>query len=159
VAVLEKTDEFNAENDRYLHDVCLCYRDSGEIFYNGLGYTYINLGKFVKKKDELRDNLDQWLYSLKHLDEQDDLPSHLKATIFEKLYNIAEYTNLSKEEQRMYNQDLKKKWDNEAVLAYREEKGIEKGIEKGEHNKAVEIAKNLKNEDLSVDLLYLILQN
>jgi len=53
----------------------------------------------------------------------------------------------------MYNQDLKKKWDNEAVLAYREEKGIEKGIEKGEHNKAVEIAKNLKNEDLSVDLI------
>jgi hypothetical protein len=34
------------------------------------------------------------------------LPGHLKATIFERLLNIVEYTKLSKEEQAMYNQDL-----------------------------------------------------
>jgi hypothetical protein len=53
------------------------------IFYEGLGYTYIDLSNFVKTKDECVSHLDNWLYSLKHLDEMDRLPPHLKKTIFE----------------------------------------------------------------------------
>lgn len=41
----------------------------------------------------------------------------------------------------MYNTDLKRKWDNEAVLAYRKEKGIEKG----EGKKATETAAGIKS--------------
>lgn len=121
IAILDKMEEGGTDSDRYLHDICLCYRDTGEIFYDNLGYTYIDLSKFVKTEAELTSDLDVWLYLLKHLDEQDDMPRHLRKTIFEKLYKIAEYTNLSKEEQQMYDQDLKRKWDNEAVKAFREE--------------------------------------
>ena len=95
--------------------------------------------------------MDRWLYWLKHLHETDELPPYLRATIFERLFNIAEYTKLSKEEQAMYNQDLKRKWDNEAARINSVEegraKGLAEGLAEGEHKKAVEIAAEMKRKD------------
>jgi predicted transposase/invertase (TIGR01784 family) len=50
---------------------------------------------------------------------------------------------LDKEEREMYENDLKLLRIQKAEIKTAEEKGIEKGIEKGEHNKSIEIAKNL----------------
>jgi predicted transposase/invertase (TIGR01784 family) len=131
VAVLEKPMDNYEPDNRYLHDVCLCYRDTGEIFYNGLGYTYIDLSNFVKAEDECTTNLELWLHHLKHLHQKKELSKNLEQTIFEKLYRIAEYTNLTKEEKTMYDQDLKRKWDNEIARASAIEEGLEKGIAEG----------------------------
>lgn len=131
VAVLEKLEKELSGELRYFHDICLCYRETGEVFYEGLAYIYIDLSKFVKKEAELETGLDIWLYSLKHLSEQDDIPAHLKQTIFEKLYDVANYFNMPKEEQDMYNESLKRKWDQEAVLARKLEAGLEQGREEG----------------------------
>ncbi len=66
------------------------------------------------------------------------IPVYLKKTIFEKLFKIAEYAKLNKEERAMYDVSLKRKWDAEAVRQYQEQqlseaiqKGIETGIEQG----------------------------
>lgn len=153
VAIIEKPIEKNSTDDRYLHDVCLCYRDTGEIFYEGLGYTYIDLSNFVKTEQECSTQLDTWLYSLKHMDEMDELPAHLKKTIFEKLYNIAEYSKMSKEEQKMYDQNLKRKWDNEAAFAFREEKGKYEGRLEGKLEEKIEVASKMIAEGIAVELI------
>lgn len=149
------------ENDitgdsRYLHDICLCYRDTREIFYDELGYTFIELSNFVKTKDELESDLDNWLYSLKHLSEMDNLPPHLQKTIFEKLYNIAEYSLMTKEEQQIYDQELKRKWDNAAVKAQQlleleeaKARAEEQGKIEGRTEEKREIAQSLKKMGLS----------
>ena len=66
----------------------------------------------------------------------------------DQLFNIAEYANLTKEEQMLYDQDLKHKCDNENVLAYVEKRGLEKGREKGREEgleKGIEqVARELK---------------
>ncbi|MES2456127.1 MAG: Rpn family recombination-promoting nuclease/putative transposase [Bacteroidota bacterium] len=143
VAVLETSSDLSTGNDRYIHDACLCYRETGEIFYEGLGYTYLDLPNFVKTEEECVSELDRWLYWLKHLHETDELPEYLRATIFERLFNIAEYTKLSKEEQAMYNQDLKRKWDNEAARV----NSIEEGKAKGRYEQALEIAAEMKRKN------------
>ena len=150
VAVLEQQSDLKMDSDRFIHDACLCYRDTGEIFYDGLGYTYLDLANFVKTEEECVSDLELWLYWLKHLHETDKLPEHLKETIFERLFNIAEYTNLSKEEQAMYNQDLKRKWDNEAARVNSVEEGRAKGLAEGRHEQALEIASKLKAKELPV---------
>ena len=132
----------------YLHDICLCNRDTGEIFYDKLGYIYLELNKFVKGEAELVTDLDKWLYVLKNISRMDKLPIYLRKPIFEKLFNIAEYTNLTKEERNMYDSSLKYKWDNKNVLdtALQEgfEKGIEQGIQQGEHKRTLELAREFK---------------
>ena len=153
IAILDQPEPTSTINQlihkgRYLHDVCLCYRGTGEIFYDHLGYTYIDLLNFTKTLEQCMTSLDKWLYHLKHMQRMNSLPTGLKTTIFEQLYSAAQYINLNREEKRMYDQDLKKKWDNAAVLAGAEERGLEKGLEQGKLKKALEIARNLKSMNL-----------
>ena len=66
---------------------------------------------------------------------------------FEKLFNMANFANLTKEEMDMYYDSQKIRWDNQNALDFAEEtgmeQGIQKGIAKGEHNKAIEIAREI----------------
>jgi hypothetical protein len=43
----------------YLHDICLSNRDTGEVFYEGLGFFYLELINFVKDESSLETNLDR----------------------------------------------------------------------------------------------------
>jgi predicted transposase/invertase (TIGR01784 family) len=80
------------------------------------------------------------------------LPVYLRKPIFEKLFSIAEYTNLTKEEKTMYDSSLKYKWDNKNVIDYARqegmEKGMEKGMKKGKLEEAIAIAHEMKKDDL-----------
>ncbi len=83
--------------------------------------------------------------------ERDDCPPHLKDTIFGKLYSVGEYANLTREEQKMYDQELKRKWDNAAVLSQAKLEGKEEGEAIGKTEKALEIAQKLLNKNMPVD--------
>ena len=48
-----------------------------------------------------------------------------------------------------YYESQKIRWDNQNALDYAEETGVEQGRVEGEHNKAIEIARNLKNKGMS----------
>ena len=154
VAVLEDFTLSDTAEDTYINDICLCNRETGEIFYDKLGYTYIELSKFVKDDTELESDLDKWLYLLKNMSRMDKIPVYLRKPIFEKLFSIAEYTNMTKEEKTMYDSSLKYKWDNKNVLEYAvltaEAKGEAKGVEKGKHEEAVNIAREMKKDGLPV---------
>ena len=117
--------------DNYLHDVCLCYQDTGKVFYEGYDYIFIELLKFVKTESELNTGLDCWLYALKHTSSRDDISNILNRPVFEKFFNIAEYSKLTKEEKVMYDTYLKRKWDYDNALEFAREDGLEKGVEEG----------------------------
>jgi predicted transposase/invertase (TIGR01784 family) len=147
IALLEDF-SLDAGNDQeFLHDICLSNRETGKVFYEGLGYIFIELTKFVKTEAELDTDLDKWLYVLKNMSSMDKIPVYLRKPIFEKLFNIAEYSNLTKEEKTMYDTSLKRKWDNKAVLDY----AVKEATKEAEHNKAVDIAREMKNDGISVE--------
>jgi predicted transposase/invertase (TIGR01784 family) len=53
IALLEDIIFETKSKDAYLHDVRLCNYNTGEIFYDKLGYIYIELSKFVKQELDL----------------------------------------------------------------------------------------------------------
>ncbi len=53
----------------------------------------------------------------------------------------------------MYDQDLKRKWDNAAVLAQAEETGEARGIAKGRHEAKLESARSLKAQKIPMDVI------
>jgi predicted transposase/invertase (TIGR01784 family) len=95
----------------------------------------------------------------------DRIPAVLNKRVFQKVFKIAEVSNLTKEEKAMYDSNLKAKWDYENSIAYAKEiaaeegmkmgleKGIEKGIEKGRHDEALDIARELKKEGSSIEFI------
>ncbi|HEY8930081.1 MAG TPA: Rpn family recombination-promoting nuclease/putative transposase [Mucilaginibacter sp.] len=147
VALLEDFTLQIDDSPEYLHDVCLSNRNTGEIFYDKLGYTYIELLKFVKEEDKLETELDKWLYVLKNMSRMDKIPVYLRKPIFEKLFSIAEYTNLTKEERTMYDSSQKYRWDNKNVLDY----AVKEAKEEGKHARSLDIARTLVKRGLSVE--------
>lgn len=63
------------------------------------------------------------------------------------------YFRSMKEEQAMYNQDLKRKWDNEAARVNSVEEGRAKGLAEGEHKKALEIAAEMKKKNFKGEII------
>ncbi|WP_286778687.1 MULTISPECIES: Rpn family recombination-promoting nuclease/putative transposase [Sphingobacterium] len=121
VYVIVLMDGFKMPNDdskEFLHDICLCNRDTGKVFYPDLGFIYLELINFTKEESNLQNDLEGWLYVLKNMSSLDKLPTYLRKPVFEKLFKIAEYSKLSKEEKEMYDVSLKRKWDAEAVRQY-----------------------------------------
>jgi predicted transposase/invertase (TIGR01784 family) len=133
IALLEDFALRDSPAGEYLHDIYLCNRHTGEIFYEDLGYTYVELLKFVKTEAQLETELDKWLFVLKNMSSIDKIPVFLRKPIFEKLFNVAEYSNLTKEEKTMYDSSMKHKWDNKNVLDYANKEGKEAGIEEKSH--------------------------
>lgn len=161
IALLDGFTVTDPSDVRYLHDVRLCERETGEVFYEELGYTYIELQKFHKREDELEDDLDRWLFVLKNMARLEKIPVYLRKTIFEKVFNLAAYSKLSREEKMAYDTSLKRKWDEFSIKETAFEDGFDKGklegkeegIEEGADKKARAIARELLKKGLPVDLI------
>ena len=142
IAILEFNFKQNT-TDRYLHNVSLTNTDTGEVFYNKLGYKFLELPKFVKTEAELETDLDRWFYLLKHMSHLEKVPAVLNKRVFQKIFKIAEISSLSKEEKAMYDSNLKAKWDYE--------NSIEFAKEEAEHEKALDIARKFKKMGIAVE--------
>src|SRR5690606_22280110 len=124
--------EEGASEVRY--DICLRNRYTGDIFYEDLGFIYVELINFVKVETDLESDLDRWLYVLKNMSSMDRLPIYLRKPIFEKLFQVAEYSKLNKEEREMYDVSLKRKWDEYSIretAKIEKERALEEGLKEG----------------------------
>jgi len=156
VAILEHSLPENAGNAHFIDELLLVRKSTGKIS-NKLTFKFIELAKFDKGLSDLRNSLDKWIYALKHMRDLKSLPAEFTEPVFKKLFDTAEYTNLTKEDKTMYDSSLKFKWDLENSKNYekrlsREEgraEGVELGMEKGEKSKALAIARKLKLMGLS----------
>jgi len=141
--------------EEYFHDACLIYKRTGDLVSDKIWFIFVELLNFKKLDSALDTELDKWLYALKNMSNMDEIPVCLQQPIFQKLFNIAEYVNLTKEEQMSYDQDLKNKWDNYSALAYAKgegiEEGIKEGIKEGERRKAISTARELKKMGISLN--------
>jgi predicted transposase/invertase (TIGR01784 family) len=133
----------NNDDDHYLHDIALMNKDTGKVFYDKLGFKFLELPNFGKEAHELKSDLDKWFYILKNMSQMEKIPAYLNKGIFEKLFKIAKVSKLTEEQRKIYESNLKAKRDYMATIAFarkeegkkaRElgrEEGMEKGIELG----------------------------
>ena len=101
------------------------------MFYEKLKFIYLELPHFKKKENELKTQLDKWLYFIKHLDGLDKIPTIFKDSVFVKAFEQAELAKLNPEERKDYEQSLKVSRDNTNVINYSFDEGIKKGEEIG----------------------------
>jgi len=134
-----------------LQSISLVNTGTGKIFHNGLGFKFLELPKFEKREDELENELDKWVYLLKHMHSLDQIPKYLDKRVFEKIFNIAEMKKLSPEQQFVYDSILQREEDDYSRLKTAERRGIREGIEKGKHETALAIARKMKEENFDLD--------
>jgi len=78
-----------------------------KIFFDKLTFITLQMPNFKKSAEELETNFDKWLYVIKNLAYLDRIPEKLQTKIFEKLFSVASYSAMSKEEREAYEESLK----------------------------------------------------
>ena len=153
---------FDKENDNYFHhEVQLLDNQTKEIFYDKLTFIYLEMPKFNKEEEELNGMFEKWLFVLRNLSRLMERPKALQERIFTKLFEAAEIAKFTKVEYDNYEESLKvyRDWKNTIDTAKKiswedgHEKGKEEGREEGREEKAIEMARNLKAEGVSVDVI------
>lgn len=96
-------------------------------------------------EEEPKDDLEGWLYVLKNMSKMKKIPTFLSKPIFQKLFDIAEYTKLDKKEKVMYDESLKKKWDQKVIMDQLKEEGRAEGIVEGEKRGIAKIRSIIAN--------------
>ena len=127
IAVLDFEYEDESDSDKYIHDVRLFDVVSNKVFYDKLRLLYIEMPRFRKKLEELKNNEDRWLYFLKNLPDLDERPAELSGKIFEKAFEQAEIANYTKDEYNAYIASLDYYWCNYADMDTARKEGIKEG--------------------------------
>ena len=125
-----KLDDGNCE---VREDVQLQDMKTGKQFSDALRLIYIQLPNFGKDVDECKSDFDCWVYLMKHLKDMNTIP--FVQNIFRRVDQVARVENLSPEDRRNYERDLKFVRDYKNSIQYAEikarEEGVQEGIQKG----------------------------
>ena len=120
-----------------------------EVFYKKLKFIYLELPKFKKKEKDLKTHFDKWVFVLKHLYKLQDRPKKLQERVFKKLFEEAEIAKFTPEERDAYEESLKHYRDIKNVV----DTSREEGKKEGKEEKTNEIAKELKKNGVSIDII------
>jgi len=133
-------------NGNVVHDICLCDRDTKEIFYEDFGLIFVELDNFIKTEEEVAKSskLDKLLHILKNMPKMKEQPPYLQEPIFERLFDTAEYAKMNKEEREMYKASLKQKWDEQS----RWETAMSMGIKQGRQEERAKAESEFRSEKL-----------
>ena len=77
------------------------------VFYDKLTFITLQMPNFNKSAEELETNFDKWLYVIKNLKNLERIPEKLQEKIFQKLFSVASFATLSKQERAKYEDSLK----------------------------------------------------
>jgi predicted transposase/invertase (TIGR01784 family) len=127
--------------DRYLREIQLIDKQTGEVFYNKLSFIYLEMPKFRKSEEELVTHFDKWMFVWKNLHQLQERPKKLQEKVFDKLFRQAEIAQLTPEDMRTYEESLKTYWDNYSI------------IETAKKQRDIEIARELKKNGVSIDII------
>lgn len=141
----------------YVHDIGWCNCSTGAVLDGGLSYICLELLAFTKREHELGDELDRWLYVLKHMARWEAAPIGLRDPIFDRLFDRARYSRLNREEKEMYRKSLKRKSDAESARFTRQ-RDLEQARAAGWREAIEHIARALKQKALPVHLISWISQ-
>lgn len=140
-------------NSKFRTDVILADRDTGRMFSNKIRQVYLELPWFTKEPDDCETDFERWLYLLKHMDTLERMPFKARKAVFDKLLEVADVANLSKDERILYDEALKRYRDYKNTIDYAEEKGVEKGIKIGKTEEQRLIAANLKKRGVNTEMI------
>uniref|UniRef100_UPI003F4AFB8B Rpn family recombination-promoting nuclease/putative transposase n=1 Tax=Brachyspira catarrhinii TaxID=2528966 RepID=UPI003F4AFB8B len=160
--------DFNLLKDINKEHSCYVIKEleTNHILTNHLEMHFLELPKYLSSSSKLTDELYAWFYFLTIKEKMEEIMEMLvkKNPIMKEVYD--EYNKFvnTKDLFENYSEYEKNYFDilalNEERIKGREEglkeglkEGLEKGIEQGEKNKAISIAKNLKNAGIDIKII------
>ncbi len=140
--------------DQVIYDHTMIEKISGIFAPRTISVIFADTGKFRKDIADCVDDVDRWLFLLRHSTRIREYSHAFQSEVFRRVLEVLEISSFSQEEFNMYytEEELKKirQAQDDAIREDAFEEGIAKGRAEGEAMKALETAKNLL--ELKVDI-------
>ena len=158
LAIMEET--LFPEKKAYLshhqsRDIC-----TGEHDIKGMSFSFLELSKFHKRFDELKDDIDQWAYYFKqaeHISPEELEKILSQGTIFGEAYKVLEKSAYTETQLLEYTRYDLKEQEVETRISDAKAEGLEEGRAEGEkigeRKKAIETAKKMIADGLPADVV------
>lgn len=122
---------------------------NGEMMTRALHFRFVELGRFNKTEEELKNVREEWLYYLKNLGRmKEEIRPTGKEKATDKLLTAARYAGMTPKERNEYLQNMRNEFDIKTEKWYARQEGLAEGRAEGEamgaSAKADEIARNMK---------------
>jgi predicted transposase/invertase (TIGR01784 family) len=144
------------EEPGFLRRIQLVNTATGQVFYRGLMFVFIELPKFTRSLPELTTGTEKWVYLLSHLPTLEAIPAELADEPYTLAFRAAEEAALSREEWMLYQASLKQSRDERSLyytgLEEGRMEGLEAGIERG-HKEGLEAGQTLKSRETARTML------
>ena len=122
VGIMDFVHPFENSPPRLLHELSLKDQEGVEM-YDKLRMYFIQMPLFKKSETELETQLDKWLFFLKNLPGLDCIPAVLREPVFEKAFETAEKSTMTREEEIEYRITREILYINKGVVETAEAKG------------------------------------
>lgn len=132
-------------DERFRTDVELVERQSGKVFSDKERFIFLQLPCFKKEAEDCDNDFERWIYVLKNMETLDRMPWAAKNSVFRRLAEIGEVSNMTKDEREKYDSALRHYRDTLVVMQGAADKGRAEG--RAEANRSV--ARNLKAMGMS----------
>lgn len=133
------------EKESYKSDHVILDRENHQHDLKDFSFTFLELEKFTKTKDQLASMIEKWAYFFKHADETSEEDLRLifdKDDIIQRAYDELDRFHWNDEELRAYEAAVKHEMDYQASLDFKFEQGMKK--------MQVQIARNMLRQGLSI---------
>ncbi|MDD6552371.1 MAG: Rpn family recombination-promoting nuclease/putative transposase [Prevotellaceae bacterium] len=117
--------------DNFRTDVVLMNKQRKEVFSDKERFIFLQLPVFHKEAEECKDDFERWIYVLKNMEILDRMPWAAKDSVFRKLAEIGEVSNMTKDERIKYDAALRHYRDTLNVMRGAEDKGRQQGLAEG----------------------------
>ncbi|MHA1558581.1 MAG: Rpn family recombination-promoting nuclease/putative transposase [Alphaproteobacteria bacterium] len=132
-------------NHKYLtyHDIL--ERDTHVNYLKDLSFVFVELPKFQKKVDSLKNNEDYWLYLLKNAESLKEIPSGTPS-IVQEAFSILEQHRWSKEEREQYMKAKIRIMDEQYKIEELTDKAEKEGKARGLKEGRTEMARKMRED-------------
>ena len=145
------------QTDHFCRDVMLIDRHTGKVFNRKFRQIYIELPRFLKRKEDCENFFEYWIYNLINMNKMDEISFKDKQEIFSRLEKVASQANLSDEDRARYEAEWKIYNDYfntiESAKKRANEEGREEGRAEGRAEEQLKLAKGFKEAGTPISVI------
>lgn len=139
--------------DKFRVDVALMDMQDKTVVSDKLRLVYLQLPKFNKAVDECENDFERWIYVLKNMEHLSKLPIQWQNSVFKRLSEISEVSELSHEERVKYDVAIKRFRDAYSTYKFAEREGRAEGRAEGQKMEKNAIARRMKSQGLPFETI------
>ena len=158
VAILDFVifDEFKEDKEFYIEHVYLTRERTKTVYSNKLKFTFVELPKFGKSEENLKTDLDIWLFLLKNMHLLKDRPASIRGKFFDKLFEIAEINQLTEADMEKYEKSVLDYYDVQDAMKFARKEGREEGRKEGIEKEKISIIQKCLQKNIAIeDIVFL----